>query len=121
MNAEIQMRQADREALAVAVEAHLAAGGTIHRLSHCERAPHKPISYNNRVDRKSAGRREYLELERMIAEHGRALAATGLTVELARRQMAKRWVGRAVLTAPRIEQIAAKYGFAFCSDARGRP
>lgn len=121
MNAEIQMRDAARADLAAAVEAHLAAGGTIQRLSHCERAPTRCISYNNRVDRKSAGRREYLELERMIAEHGRALAEIGLTVELARRQMAKRWAGRAVLTAPRIEQIAAKYGFAFCSDARGRP
>ena len=65
MNAEIQMRDAARADLAAAVEAHLAAGGTIHRLSHCERAPTRCISYNNRVDRKSAGRREYLELDRL--------------------------------------------------------
>lgn len=120
MNAEIQMRDAARADLAAAVEAHLAAGGTIQRLSHCERAPTRCISYNNRVDRKSAGRREYLELERMIAEHGRALAATGLTVEQARRQMAKRWAGRAVLTAPRIEQIAARYGYAYQAKGEGK-
>lgn len=113
-------RQADREAIAAAVAAFQASGGKIHRLDHTERAPHRPISYNNRVDRKSAGRREYLELERIIAEHGKALADTGLTVEQARRQMAKRWKGRAVLTAPRIEQIAAKYGFAFHATGRGR-
>lgn len=37
MNAEIQMRDAARADLAAAVEAHLAAGGTIQRL-----LPHGP-------------------------------------------------------------------------------
>lgn len=121
MIAEIQMRQPDRDAIAAAVAAHLAAGGTIHRISHCERAPHRPISYNNRVDRKSTGRREFEEEERKLAEHAKALADTGLTAAQAMRQMRKRWTGRAVINGPRLEQIAAKFGFSFYSDARGRP
>lgn len=50
MIADIQMRQPDRETLAAAVAAHLAAGGIVHQLRHVERAPYRPISYNNRVD-----------------------------------------------------------------------
>ena len=120
MIAEIQMRQAAREELAAAVEAHLAAGGRIHRLSHTERAPHRPISYNNRTDRKTKGRRGFEEEERRLAEHAKSLADLGLTVEQVRRQMAKRWTGRAVIKGPRLEQIAAKYGFAFHATGRGR-
>lgn len=120
MIAEIQMRQPDREMLAAAVEAHLAAGGTIHQVTHTEHAPHRPISYNNRVDRKSKGRREFEEEERKLAEHAKALAETGLTAAQAMRQLRKRWNGRAVITGPRLEQIAAKFGFAFYADNRGR-
>jgi uncharacterized protein YjiS (DUF1127 family) len=121
MIAEIQMRQPDREALAAAVAAHLAAGGIVHQLSHVERAPYRPISYNNRVDRKAKGRREFEEEERKLAEHAKSLADLGLTAAQAMRQMRKRWTGRAVVTGPRLEQIAAKYGFVFACDTRGRP
>ena len=120
MISEIQLRQPDREALANAVAAHLAGGGRIQQLSHTERAPHRAISYNNRVDRKTKGRREFEEEERKLAEHACALAHVGLTAAQAMRQLRQRWTGRAVITTPRLEQIAAKYGFAFDCDARGR-
>lgn len=121
MIAEIQMRQPDRETLAAAVAAHLAAGGIVHQLSHVERAPYRPISYNNRVDRKAKGRRKYEEEQQRLAEHAKSLADIGLTAPQAMRQMRKRWTGRAVITAPRLEQLAAKYGFVFACDTRGRP
>lgn len=120
MIAEILIRQAYRDWLEVATAQFVADGGKVERLSHTERAPHRPISYNNRVDRKHAGRREFEEEERKLAEHAQALAATGLTSAQAMRQMRKRWTGRAVITGPRLEQIAAKYGFVFHADARGR-
>ena len=118
MISEIQLRQPDREALANAVAAHLAGGGRIQQLSHTERAPHRAISYNNRTDRKNKGRREFEEEERKLAEHAKSLADIGLTSAQAMCQMRKRWDGRAVITGPRLEQIAAKYGFAFDCDAR---
>lgn len=120
MIADIEARQADREMLADAIAQYQASGGTIHQLIHTERAPHRPISYNNRVDRKSKGRREFEEEERKLAEHAKALAETGLTAAQAMRQLRKRWTGRAVITGPRLEQIAAKYGFAFNATGRGR-
>lgn len=115
---QIAIRDQQRAELERAVAEHLAAGGTIERLSHSERAPHRPISYNRSVTHKPSVRRQYQQMERKIAEHGRALAAVGLTVEQARRQMAQKW--DASLTGPRLEQIAAKYGYAYQSTPRGR-
>lgn len=120
MITDIAMRQPDRDYLAQKMAEFQAAGGKIHRLSHAERAPHRPISYNNRTDRKNKGRREFEEEERKLAEHAKSLADIGLTSAQAMRQMRKRWDGRAVITGPRLEQIAAKFGFAFYADGRGR-
>lgn len=117
----IAIRDQQRVELDSAVSQFLASGGAIQKLSHVERAPHRPISYNNRVDRKTKFRREYEELERKIAEHARAFAGIGATANQAMRQMQKRWEGQAVITAPKLEQIAAKYGFVFECDERGRP
>lgn len=120
MIAEIQARQPDRDRIAEATAAHLAKGGQITKLSHVERAPDKVLAYNNRVDRKHKGRREFEAEERKIAEHARGLADIGVTANEAMRQMRLRWEGKAVITAPRLEQIAAKYGFVFAGDNRGR-
>lgn len=92
-----------------------AAGGSITVLSHIERAPDKPLAYNTSITRRHNARREYLALEQKIAEHGKALAATGLTSDEAARQLRQRWGIGARITAQKAEQIAAKYGYAYAA------
>ena len=119
--ANIQARDALRAEHDQLIEQYLAQGGQIERLAHVERAPIRQAVWNGGITPNAENRREFLELERQIAEHGRALAATGLTVEQAVRQLRKRWGNRTTISAPKAEQIAARFGYAYASDARGRP
>lgn len=91
----------------------IAGGGCIQQLPLSATAPAKPHSYNTSIARRRNARREFDALETEIAEHGRALAATGLTIDLAVRQLNKRWGGRVRLTCDKASQIAARYGYAY--------
>lgn len=111
-----RMRDAEREQLAQLVSQHLSQGGRIDRLTHAERAPDRPISYNRTISSKVRIRRQHEEAERKLAEHGRALAAIGLTVVQARRQLNGKH--EIALSVPKLEQIAAKYGYAYSDIGR---
>lgn len=98
----------------------LARGGQIEQLAHVERAPIRQAVWNGGITHNAENRRAFLELEKQIAEHGRALAATGLTVEQAVRQLRRRWGSQVTISAPKAEQIAARYGYAYPVTGRGR-
>lgn len=117
----IQHRQPEREELQALTEQFLQAGNTITKVSHIERAPYTRISGETPFNRRAESRREFFELERRIADHGRALASIGLTSSQAMRQI--RRANRQIkgITGPRLEQIAAKYGYAYEGSLRGRP
>ena len=99
----------------------LSQGGEIQVLEHIERAPVRQAEWNYAVTPNENNRKEFLRMERQIAEHGRALADIGLTAEQALKQMKKRWNGQCVLSLPKIEQLAARFGYAFSIIGRGRP
>lgn len=107
----IQRRDSMRAEISSAVSKFLAAGGCIHRLSHTERAPDGPISYNHRPPRRD--RREEQRIEQLVADHGRAYAAAGLGSLEATRRLRVKWLGRYVITQTRVEQLAALYGYAY--------
>lgn len=119
--ASIQARDKTRAQHERLIAEFLAGGGEIQVLDHVERAPIKQTEWNYAVTPNEDNRKAYLELERKIAEHDKALAATGLTVERAVRQMRKRWGPQATITCAKAEQIAARYGYAYPCSARGRP
>lgn len=112
----IQRRDCVRAEINSAVSKFLAAGGRINRLSHTERAPARPISYNNRPPR--LDRREEQRIEQMVAEHGRAYAATGLGSLEATRRLREKWLARYVITQTRVEQLAALHGYAYRDNER---
>ncbi|MDH4581424.1 hypothetical protein E8F20_05980 [Pseudomonas sp. BN415] len=114
----ISIREPQRAELAQLTSAFLANGGQIERLAHVERAPIRQAVWNGGITHNAENRREFLELEQQIAEHGRTLASTGLTVEQAVRQLRKRWGDRTTITAAKAEQIAARYGYAYPATAR---
>ena len=114
----IQIRQPEREMISDAISLFLASGKTITKLSHIERAPEKATSWNTSVSRKRNARREYLATEAKIAERGKALALIGLQASQAMRQMRPTYPS---ITTQQLEQIAAKYGYAYSSTERGRP
>lgn len=111
----IQLRDPARAHLNDAIAQFLASGGAISKLSHTERAEYKPLSFNNTATFSQAAnkRRTYLALERRIAEHGKGLADIGLTSQQAYRRMRERWKDEAEISVSRVEQIAARYGYAF--------
>lgn len=111
--AAIQLQAPLRAEIDQQIAQFLAAGGDIQRLSHIERAEYRPTSYNTSITRRRNVHAEFLELERKVAEHGRGLASTGLTVLEASRQLRQRWAGQMSITAPRAEQLAAKYGYVY--------
>lgn len=90
--ASIQARDSLRAEHDQLIADFLDRGGHIEQLAHVERAPIRQAVWNGGITHNEDNRRAFLELERQIAEHGRALAATGLTVEQAVRQLRKRWV-----------------------------
>lgn len=98
----------------------LARGGEVTVLSHVERAPLKPVTFNGSVTPHQQNRKEYLRIERQIAEEGRELAIQGHSVEEALRQMKKKWKAHLNLTAPKLECLAARFGYAYSSTGRGR-
>lgn len=99
----------------------LAGGGEIQVLEHIERAPIRQAEWNYTITPNENNRKEFLRMERQIAEHGRALSDIGMTAEQALKQMKKRWNGQCVLSLPKIEQLAARFGYAFSIIGRGRP
>ena len=101
-----------------AVSQFLASGKTITQLSHVERAPDKPTCWDVNIGRKKNARREYFATEAKIAERGKALALIGLQAGQALRQIRQTYPGLKITT---LEQIAAKYGYAYSSTERGRP
>jgi hypothetical protein len=111
----IKMRQSARDELQTLTERYLAAGHSINRLSHIERAEYRTISNGRGFNSRPMPRRDTEAAERQIAEHGRALAAIGLSVEQAMRQMRKtnNNVARLRITCGRMEQLAAVAGYAF--------
>lgn len=113
-NSAIAQRDALRAQLSAAVDQYLARGGRIMQLPGCMCAPLPPAKFNSRTPK--TRRREQEQLDAKIAEHGRALAAIGLTAEQALKQMRERWKGQR-LNIERIEQLAALHGYAF---GRGR-
>lgn len=119
--ANIQARDKQRAQHDQLIAEFLAQGGAIQVLEHVERAPIKQPVWNGGVTQNTDSRLEFLRLERQIAEHGRALADIGLTAEQALKQMKKRWQNRCVLSVPKIEQLAARFGYAFSIVGRGRP
>lgn len=118
MITDINLRQSDREALAAAVAQYQASGGKIQQLSHVERAPHKPISYNGQIKPKARDTAAFKEEERLLMEHAKALASVGLTSSQAMRQLRKRWTGRAVITTTRLELLAMAGRFQFAEGGK---
>ena len=118
MISEIQLRQPDREALAAAVAQYQAGGGKIEQLSHVERAPYRPVSYNSRINTKTRDTAAFKEEERLLMEHAKALASVGLTSSQAMRQLRKRWTGRAVITTTRLELLAMAGRFQFAEGGK---
>ena len=117
MITDIKLRQPDREALAAAVAQYQAGGGKIEQLSHIERAPYRPVSYNKRVSPKARDT-AFKEEERLLMEHAKALASVGLTSAQAMRQLRKRWTGRAVITTTRLELLAMAGRFQFAEGGK---
>lgn len=118
MITDIKLRQPDREALAAAVAQFQAGGGKIEQLSHVERAPYRPVSYNNRITPKARDTAAFKEEERLLMEHAKALASVGLTSAQAMRQLRKRWTGRAVITTTRLELLAMAGRFQFAEGGK---
>lgn len=119
--ANIQARDSQRAEHEQLIADFLARGGRIQTLEHIERAPIKPVTFNGSVTPHQQNRKEFLRVEREIAEHGRALALIGCTAEEALRQLKKRWKAHVNLTAPKLECLAARFGYAYASTERGRP
>lgn len=119
--ANIQARDPQRAEHDQLIAEFLARGGQIQQLSHVEYAPIKPVTFNGSVTPHQQNRKEYLRIEREIAEHGRALALIGLSASEALRQLKARWKDRLNLTAPKLEQLAARFGYSYASTERGRP
>lgn len=109
--ANIQARDKDRLTHDRLTAEFLARGGEIQVLPHVERQPIKQAVWNGGLTTHSENRKEFLRIEREIAEHGRALALIGLNVNEALRQIKKRW--KVAMTAPKLEQLACRFGFAF--------
>lgn len=119
--ANIQCRDPQRAEHAELIEQFLASGGRIQVIGHIERMPIKPTNWNGSVTPNESRRKEFLRVERELAEHGKALAAIGLTVEEAQRQLRKTWKGRVTLTTQKLEQLAARFGYHYHCTNRGRP
>lgn len=114
--AMIQLRDPLRDKLNAMTQRFAEQGGRITALSHVECAPYKPLAYNTSITRRHHARREFLELEQKIAEHGKALAAMGLTPDQAARKLRERWRSTPRITSLKAEQIAAKYGYAYADQ-----
>ena len=112
-----QTRANERAELDAMVAEHLASGGTITKLAHNEFAPLRGFSYNRAMSHKIHHRRQYEAQEKRIADRGRALASIGLTVLQARKQMQRHGITASVMT---LEQIAAKYGYAYADLDRNK-
>lgn len=110
-----QARATERAELDAMVAEHLASGGQINQLDHNEFAPYRAFSYNRAMSHKIHHRRQYEQQERKIADRGRALASIGLTVLQARKQLQRHGIAASVMT---LEQIAAKYGYAYSDIER---
>lgn len=117
----IQVRDKDRARHEKMIAEFLASGGQIQVIEKPVHRPEVQGVWNGGITPKTDHRREYEELERQIAEHGRALAATGLTAEQALRQLKKKWGERCVLNKPKIEQLGARFGYYYPDSGRGRP
>lgn len=117
----IQAKDKDRKAYDRLIAEFLARGGEIQVLPHIERQPIKQAVWNGGLTTHSENRKEFLRVEREIAEHGRALALIGCTVEEALRQLKKKWKAHLNLTAPKLEQLGARFGYVYASTERGRP
>lgn len=116
----IQARDKDRARHEEMVAEFLAQGGQIQVIDKPVIRPEVQGVWNGGITPKTDNRREFEELERAIAEHGRALAETGLTAEQALRQLKKKWGGRCSLSKPKIEQLGARYGYYYPDSGRGR-
>lgn len=116
----IQQRQPDRDELRALTAQFIEAGKSITKLSHVERAPYTRISGETSFNRRHESRRAFFEAEQKIADHGRALAAIGLTSSQAMRQIRKANREARGINGPRLEQIAAKYGYHYNTTGRGR-
>ena len=63
MSTYIEIRDPLRAELHELQQAFIANGGRINVLSHCERAPARPITYNNKAVSKVAARRDSVKRE----------------------------------------------------------
>lgn len=117
----IQARDKDRARHEKMIAEFLARGGEIQVIDKPVIRPEIQGVWNGGITPKTDHRREFEEMERAIADEGRALAAKGMTADQALKLLKKTFGGKAVLNKPKVEQIAARYGYFYPDSGRGRP
>ncbi len=124
MSTYIEIRDPLRAELHELQQAFIAAGGRINVLSHCERAPARPITYNNKAVSKVAARSDSVKREAETARLMRdLLVVTSGSGSKPRSVVEMRGVLRhhgVHLSAPAIEQLAAKHSIRLRNEIRER-